>query len=251
MRRITLPLLLAASLWSAIPAFALKTGGSPMVIPVIGRFPGAGGTQWRTDIFLSNPFTPTQIATLKFYPGSGVVKEATVTMAPFSTATLNDVVLNTFGLENAGGVLEIYVGESSSIEARATIYNTGNPAGRFGQGVPGIARGYLNRQAFLFGLSGIDGSRVNVGVANPNDTATQITMRITDAANVDLYSRTDTVGPHAYIQFNDIFSTFGIGARAGLQINFTTNGALIYGYASEVRNDTGDAIFTFGLSPNS
>ena len=30
-----------------------------------------------------------------------------------------------------------------------------------------------------------------------------------------------------------------------------TSGALIYGYASEVRNDTGDAVFVFGLSPNS
>jgi hypothetical protein len=25
---------------------------------------------------------------------------------------------------------------------------------------------------------------------------------------------------------------------------------LIYGYASEVRNDTGDAVFIFGVSPN-
>lgn len=251
MRKITMASLVLASLLSAVPLSALNTGGSPMVIPIAGRFPGAGGTQWRTDVFLSNPFTPTQIATLKFYPGNGVVKEATVTMPPFSTATLDDVVLNTFGLENAGGVLEIYVGESSSIEARATIYNTGNPAGRFGQGVPAIARGYLNRQAFLFGLSGIDGSRVNIGAANPNDTSTTITLTIADSAGTLLYTRADNVAAHSYIQFNDIFSTFGIGARAGLQINFTTNGTLIYGYSSEVRNDTGDAIFTFGLSPNS
>src|SRR5687767_8777771 len=134
MRKLTLGFVLAASLFSAVPLFAFNLGGSRMIIPVAGRFPGSGGTQWRTDVFLGNPGTGTQTVTLKFYPTGGAVQQATVNMGPFSTATLPDIVLNTFGMANAGGMLEVSVPEPFSIQARATIYNSGNPAGVFGQG---------------------------------------------------------------------------------------------------------------------
>lgn len=251
MRQFTLGIVLAASLVCAVPSFALNLSGSPVVIPVVGRFAGAGGTQWRTDVFLSNPATPTQLITLKYYVSGSAVREATVTMGPFSSLTLADVVLNTFGLTSAGGMLEVWTVGPLAILARATIYNTGNPAGRFGQGVPGIAKGLLNRQAFLFGLSGLDGSRLNIGAANPNDVAVEVAIQITDSANNILHSRGVTIPPHSYVQYNDIFTAFGIAPRDGVQVNMNTFDQVIYGFASEVRNDTGDAIFNFGTSPNS
>jgi hypothetical protein len=251
MRKLMLGFVLALSLVSAAPLFAMNLGGSPMIIPVVGRFPGTGGTQWRTDVFLGNPGTPTQTVTLKFYPTGGAVQQATVTMGPFSTATLPDVVLNTFGMANAGGVLEVSVPGGFSIQARATIYNSGNPAGVFGQGVPGIAKDYLSRQAFLFGLSGISGSRVNIGAANPNDVPVEATFYVVDATGAPVATRTTTIAPHAYVQYSDIFNAFGIPPQASLTVNIYTNALPIYGYSSEVRNDTGDAVFNFGTSPNS
>jgi hypothetical protein len=251
MRSLALGFVLAASLLAAAPLFAFNLGGSPMIIPVIGRFPGTGGTQWRTDVFIGNPGSPTHTVTLKFYPTGGAVRQATVTIGPFSTQTLPDVVLNTFGLANAGGMLEVSVPAPYSIQARATIYNSGNPAGVFGQGVPGIAKDYLNRQAFLFGLSGVSGSRVNIGAANPNDVATEVNLFVSNAAGAQIYSRTFTVPAHGYVQFSDIFNAFAIPAQAGLTVNFYSNSLPIYGYSSEVRNDTGDAVFNFGTSPNS
>ena len=251
MRKLTLGFVLAASLLSAVPLFAINFGGSPMIIPVVGRFPGTGGTQWRTDVFLGNPGTGSQTVTLKFYPTGGAVQQATVSMGPFSTATLPDIVLNTFGMTNAGGVLEVSVPAPFSIQARATIYNSGNPAGVFGQGVPGIALDYLNRQAFLFGLSGISGSRVNIGAANPNDVPAETTFYVIDGTGASVATRTVTIAPHSYVQYSDIFNTFGIPPQANLTVNIYTNGLLIYGYSSEVRNDTGDAVFNFGTSPNS
>lgn len=251
MRKLMLGFVLAASLVSAAPLFAINFGGSPMIIPVVGRFPGTGGTQWRTDVFLGSPGSGTQVATLRFYPTGGTVRTATVTMGPFSTATFPDIVLNTFGMDNAGGVLEVSVAAGFAIQARATIYNSGNPAGVFGQGVPGIALDYLNRQAFLFGLSGISGSRVNIGAANPNDTPVEATFSIIDATGNPVTSRATTIAPHGYVQYSDIFNAFGIPPQANLTVNIYTSGAPIYGYSSEVRNDTGDAVFNFGTSPNS
>jgi len=248
-------MVLAAMLVSAVPIFALNLSGSPMIVPVVGRFPGAGGTQWRTDIFIANPGSNTQAVTLKFYQSGGPLREHTLTINPFGSVTLPDIVLNTFGQEAAAGVLEVSVPAPFGILARATIYNSGNPAGRFGQGVPGIALDYLNRQAYLFGLSGIDGGRLNIGVANPNDVAVDVAITVHDSANAILHSREVRVAAHSYVQYNDIFTAFGITPRAGVQVQMNTFDPVvnrpIYGYASEVRNDTGDAIFRFGTSPNS
>lgn len=249
MRRFSLGLFLLASLVSALPLYAIRTGGPTVVIPVIGRFPGAGGSQWRTDVFLSNPYSPSQSVTLKFYPTGGALMTHTVSVPQFGTATFPDIVLNTFGLTTSAGVLEV---SGDSIQARARIFNSGNPAGEFAQGVPGIEKTLLNRQALLFGLTGNAGTRVNVGVCNPNDVALTINFRISDASNVTLYSVPVTVQPHSYVQFSDIFNTYAIPPQTGVVVQF--NGIAndpIYGYASEVRNDTGDAIFSFGTSPNS
>lgn len=250
MHTVKVGLVLAACLLFAAPLSAIHLGGSPVVIPVIGRFPGTGGTQWRTDVFLGNPGSPTQTVTLRFYPTGGAMQQRTITMGPFSTATLSDVVLNTFGMANAGGMLEVFVAEGFSIQARASIYNTGNPAGVFGQAVPGLAKHLLNRQAYLFGLSGVSGNRVNIGAANPNDVPVDVTVHVASAANVPLHTRSVTIAPHAYVQFSDIFASFGIPPQEGVTVNLYTSELPIYGYSSEVRNDTGDAAFNFGTSPN-
>jgi hypothetical protein len=60
-----------------------------------------------------------------------------------------------------------------------------------------------------------------------------------------------TLQPRQTRQFNDIFTEFSITPQADVQITFDTFEHQVYGYASEVRNDTGDAIFVFGTSPNS
>jgi hypothetical protein len=251
MRRIVLVSLVFALFLAAPDARALNLGGEVMVIPVIGRFPGAGGTQWRTDVFLGNPYTPVVNVTLRYYPSGGTVQTRTLSLAPFSTTTLSDIVLNTFGFESSGGVLEISTTGGVSTNARARIFNSGNPAGQFGQSVPGIDKGYLSRQAYMYGLSGINGNRLNIGVANPNDTSEQIQLTVSDRNNVVLYSSSFTLGPHAYVQYGDIFNTLAIPAQDGVVVNFGSVNNLIYGFASEVRNDTGDAVFIFGLSPNS
>ncbi|MGZ5494473.1 MAG: hypothetical protein ACXWHG_12775 [Thermoanaerobaculia bacterium] len=250
MRRFSLAFLLIVSIASAYDAHALRLGAEKVIIPIIGRFPGAGGTQWHTDLFLANPYSPTVTVTLRFYPAGAPMQQRTFALPPYSNLTLPDVVLNTFGMVNAGGPLEVSASEDNTTEARARIYNTGNPAGQFGQGVPGIGFSYLNRQAYLFGLNAADGTRLNVGVTNPNDVEATISINVyRDKSSLTLHSRSVTLPPHGNVQYNDIAIAFGFAPQDGIQIEMISS-QYIYGYASEVRNDTGDAVFTFGLSPN-
>jgi hypothetical protein len=250
MRRFLIALLLILP-FAAVPrAHALNVSGEKIIFPVIGRFPGAGGTQWQTDVFIANPGTPTYELTLRFYPSGEGVQVRTITMTPFSVTTLTDICLNSFGRANTGGMLVLDAGPFTP-EARARIYNVGNPAGQFGQGVPGVGYGRLSRQAFLYGLSTTSANRLNIGVANPNDVPVLVSILVNDHNGANVHSRSVTVQPHQFVQYNDIAATFGIPPQEGLVVNMNTTGELIYGYASEVRNDTGDAVFTFGVSPNS
>lgn len=245
MRRV-LVLSLALLALAAPPADAVRIEGEIIILPVIGRFPGDGGTQWRTDVFLFNPYADAATLTLKLYDGAGL-RQFSAVLEGYHSLTLPDVVLNTFGLANAGGPLEIH--STSRIEGRARIYNTGNPAGQFGQAVPGIAKDRLSRQASIYGLSGA-GSRVNIGVMNPHDHAVSVTLSVADRNNVPLHSETLDVPPHSYRQLSNIFTLFGIPEQDGVRLQFNEFDDPIYGYASVVRNDTGDAVFIFGTAPN-
>jgi hypothetical protein len=248
MRRLVL---LAVCLLVPLSAGAINTGDTTVIIPIIGRFPGIAPSQWRTDVFIANHNTVAKTLTLNFYVSGGSLMTRTVAVEAFSTVTLRDIVLNTFGQSNAAGQLEIKSPNESGFEARARIYNAGSSIGDFGQNVPGLGRAYLNRQAFVYGLSGINGNRVNFGVANPNTTVVEGTISVTNKDNVSLASVPVTLQPHETRQFNDIFTAFGITPQADVQIQFSTFEFGVYGYASEVRNDSGDAIFVFGTSPNS
>jgi hypothetical protein len=251
MRRFLIALLFILPFAAAHQAHALNVSGEKIIFPVIGRFPGAGGTQWVTDVFIANPGTANYVLTLRYYPSGEPVQVRTINVTTsFSTITLTDICLNTFGRANTGGTLEIDGGIFTP-EARARIYNVGNPAGQFGQGVPGIGLGHLSRQAFLYGLSTTSANRLNVGVCNPNDEPVVVSILVNDHNGANVHSRSVTVQPHQFVQYNDIAVAFGVPPQEGLVVNMNTSGALIYGYASEVRNDTGDAVFTFGVSPNS
>lgn len=244
---------LAVSLSFMLPSKseAVNLGDTTVVIPVIGRFPGALESQWKTDVFIGNHSSVAKTVTLTFYVAGASTLEQTAAIGAYSTLTLPDIVLNTFGLSSASGQLILQSSNESGFEARARIYNTGNAAGEFGQNAPGLGLRLLSRQAFLYGLSGMNGNRVNVGVANPNSTAVDVQFAINARDHTSLYSERITVQPHQTLQFNDIFARFGIALQSDVQVTFDTVEGLIYGYGSEVRNDTGDAIFVFGTSPNS
>jgi hypothetical protein len=230
---------------------ALRYGDTTVIVPIIARTPGAGGSLWHTELWLANPYSPTAVVTLTYFPAANpsAAQTFTTTLPPFSVRSFDDVLLNQFAVSDGAGMLRVEC--ATTVEARARIFNSGSSAGQFGQNVPGVGLSLLNRQAYLAGLSGVGGNRVNVGVANPHAVALTLTMRIADRDNNQLASQSIVLSPLQVVQYNDVFARFGITPQADIQVNFTTAEALqFYGYASVVRNDSGDAIFIVGTSPN-
>lgn len=236
------------------PASAEDFGGTTVVIPVAMHGPGNLDTVWVTDVWIANHSSVAKTVTMDFYPTTGGLLTSTVALGEYSNVTLEDVVLDTFGLDNAKGMLILSVEGSSQFNAQARIYNTGNPVGEFGQFVPGFSLLDLGRQAFVYGLSGIGGNRTNFGIANPTDLTLSVNVTLFDSNGDNVAGNVVALGPMQLVQINDIFAYFGVSPAAGMQLNMeqsSVEGVRIYGYASVVRDDTGDAIFLPGLAVNS
>lgn len=240
-----------AAMAVASAAFAVDLDGTAVVIPVVMHGPGAQGTQWRTDVWISNMTTARKDVTLTLYPTSGDNVSAEASVPSAGTTELRDLVLTTFGLANAKGLLVLTVDGQTGFQATARIYNAGNPIGEFGQFTPGIAVDRLERQAFVAGLSGVDGNRANFGIANPGEDPVEVTVYAYDGEGTQLTTRDYSVDGMSVVQVNDLFSGLGIPPQGPVQLDMHAATAVpIYGYGSVVRNDTGDAIFIFGTSPN-
>ncbi len=254
MKLVRVGMLMSAAVLLVAPVEAVKISGPTVVIPVAIHAPGKGTSQWRTDLWISNHNDVAKNVTVTFYPNGGGSQSFVVPMATFATVHIQDIVLSRFNFTDKKGMLILTTQGNFGFSARARIYNVGNPAGQFGQFVPGLGLPYLSPQGFLPGLSGVDGNRTNVGIANPQDRDINPALDIYDGDHNELAHVDLTVPAHQVLQINDIFATYGIAPQDNVQVEISTNNYSeidrFYAYASVARDQTSDAVFIFGTSPN-
>ena len=229
---------------------AMTIHGENIVIPVVAHAAGLEGSQWRSDVWITNPYGDTVDITLHYYPAGGSELTASFTVEGYRGVHLPDIVLETFGLDSSKGML--LAEATSSIEARARIYNTGNPCGEFGQAVPGLPVERLSSQGYLSGLSTAEGVRLNIGLANPGTETITVQVVLTDLdTGEQVWADPVAIGPHGVIQIDRIGERLGLSGRSNLDVRSSNSGGdVFYAYASVVRNDTGDATFIYGTAPN-
>lgn len=216
-------------------------------VPAVFRGSGAGGSDWRTEITVSNisstPGLPVP-TTITYHPNDGEPQSIQTPISPMEVITVPDALHSWFGVENGGGIVRVtWDGDQARITTRARIYNIGSEAGEFGQGVPGVRTSELVTDHYLPGLSGIDGNRTNVGVSNPHNQHVLFWISLYDTSGSLRGAFATSVPPRSYRQFNDIFSHFQAGPLGAAMVRVTGSDNTIYAYASIVRNDTGDATF--------
>ena len=236
----------------AAPVAAVQIGSDQVVVPVVAHLPGNNGTQWRSDVWIQSASTNTLNVTLSYYPTAGGVLTETVHLEGFHGAFFHDIVLETFGLESSKGML-IVSADAPSVEVRARVYNAGNACGEFGQAIPGLPLDRLGRQGFLSGITTAAGTRLSVGIANPTDESYSVRVDVYDAStNEELASHTIDLAPHQLVQLDRVADLWDLPQRDAvfIDINSGSNSQFFYAYASVVRNDTGDATFIFGTTPN-
>jgi hypothetical protein len=231
-------------------ASAVDFSSTEVFIPVVSRVPGVNETQWRSDLVISSRATTDLVTTVAMmYTPAGATTPllSTIVLQPRQTVTIHDVVGEHFGLEESFGTLSLVsTTPSVPIAAHARVYNVGNPAGQFGQMLQGIATDKLGRRLWLNGLTGINGNRTNMGVANPNDVSAAVSLSWFDKNGEQRGGVQGLqVPPSGIYLINDVFAAFGIEYDEGLSVRVFAERP-VYAYASVVRNDTGDAYTIIG-----
>jgi hypothetical protein len=95
-------------------------------------------------------------------------------------------------------------------------------------------------------LFGIRNNRANLGIANPNNEVAKFTLSWYDKSGNEQGRRTNIfVQPWDVLLMNDIFGTLSTAPDEGVSFLLVADRP-IYGYASIVRNDTGDAYTIMG-----
>lgn len=250
MRRVFVCVSFAVScaLIPAVGTAATGLTGHDLVVPVVARTSGLLGSQWRTDLVVTNtgrdPFpVPVQVT---FMNNDRPDQTLYLSLGPVGSLVVEDVVRDAFSHEQAFGLVRVTSGDPGvRLTARARIVNVGGPEGEYGQGIPALPTASLPLRATVTGVSGTGGNRTNLGISNPHATEAQVFIDLWDAGGSLRGGVSVGVAAHSVLQLNDIFTYLGVQPLPAATVQITSTVG-VYAYASVVRADTGDAVFVVG-----
>ncbi len=275
-------LAIAALLFAAIPVSAQQIAHTQF-FPILARTSGAGGTQWVSDLAVHNMTDSTIQVGVQFLEAdiANIFNPSfpdRFSMAPRATLVFEDALNELFGFTtNIKGAMVVTVDnqllpgagnpEGAEILATTRTYNTGDPAGTFGQTVPAtgevinaaptksIITGAINSTRFRSNLGAmnmtfIDSLRINYRVLNGTGAAVAEGMKTLQPASVSQWSFQSLgvpkqVGPltvEMWMHPDDVLAD-------PCAANFPT---MFIGYVSKVDGNpdgTGDAEFIYA-APN-
>ncbi|HYC60757.1 MAG TPA: hypothetical protein VEK79_14435 [Thermoanaerobaculia bacterium] len=241
----TLLLALILLLTIAPAATALELAGRDLIIPIAGRVPGASGTFWETDLVISN-LSP-EYGILKVTVEAWIEGERlsfVVDVPALGTVTIDDFLRTRFGRQTGLGVVRISNAlTDAQLSARARVHTTTD----VGQSVPAMPVSELAQESIIPGLTVTAGNRSNLGVANPNDVAANITLELFNADGQRLDTRSTQVAAHAVLQ-QEIGAAFVAGLATGDVTVRVTSSQPVYTFGSVVRTGTGDPSFVLGTT---
>jgi hypothetical protein len=241
-----LVVLLALVLLTLTPAAtALELVGNNLIIPVAGRVPGAGGTFWETDLVITNlsPEYNALNVTVETWLG-GEHLSFVVAVPANGTVTIEDILRTRFGRETGVGLIRISNGlADAQLTARARVHTTAD----VGQSVPALPIAELALESVIPGLTGTTGNRSNLGIANPNDTAADITLELHNAAGQRVAVASTQVAAHGVLQ-QEIGSAFDPKYTTGDVSVRVISSQPVYTFGSIVRTSTGDPSFVLGTT---
>jgi PKD repeat protein len=219
------------------------------LISVTAQTNGVGGTSWRTELTLFNAGTQGANVTLLFVPGAGgSVITRSLFLAPRQSSTYANTLLDLFGMSSGAGALAI---EASSAGADAMLKVTSRTftagtVGTYGQSVPDVQPGALERTLYLAGMQSNIDYRTNFGLVNRGTTQVSATLTLFDK-NGTTVGATDVAVPPANFQQSSLADFFPqlVGRSydaLSMRITATTESSLS-AYASVIDNASQDPIY--------
>lgn len=241
-----------------------STADTDLVVPAVGRTPGIGGTLWRTRLELFNTAaSETSVAVflnLSDQDNTTPAASAQLTLPPRSVVVVEDLIAESFGLDQAVGSVDVVA--AAPVIAHARIANAGSDVGTFGQSVPGVpARWAVGREevpgldpnaglVYLFQAEQTADFRTNLGVASI--AATPLVVEVTARSGGEVVGTPLplTLAPYSHTQVNRVLDALGVppgtpGVRLEAAAAAGSEGRF-FAYISRVDNGSGDAVFLLG-----
>ncbi|MBW3563191.1 MAG: M36 family metallopeptidase [Acidobacteria bacterium] len=213
------------------------------IIPVVAHLDGAGGSKWRSDLYLSNPLDEPLELSIRYRGVSGAVSgRVEGTLGPYSSAFVMDVVESWFGA-SGGGHLEITPG--SAIVSSRTWNDRGN--GSFGQNVASVATGdgitELGQSGVAIGVEQSDHFRTNVGLVEIGDGFAVFDVTVFGERGAMLCTARFGLAPREQRQVS--LPSMGCRTTPGGYVVLTkvSGDGSVVGWASVVDNLSGDPVF--------
>lgn len=240
-----------------------------ILAPAAGRGDGAGGSFWRTDLWLKS--TAGSTVTLLFHANDSSTDSPTATaqvVLPTAVTFLPDVLKNTLGLEQAFG--NIVIRGSKPVSATIRAYTlSGN--GAYGSAFMAMPTSMAMRgsggpmhdndlyQLYVTGLQPQPRARVNAMVTNAGSVPVSGTVEVIDADGQPPLGGTTqhpfSLRAYSSHQFGDVLagvtSRYGDGSAMQLRVRLAdgSNGMVMV-LASVIDNATNDTYTVMGSMMN-
>ncbi len=212
---------------------------------------GAYGTNWRTDVSILNNSLE-EAAVNVYFLQSGIDKsEENISRNPVSLnlssknqIKIDDILKEKFSVEQGSGALMFSSDKELLIVSRT--YNQ-LPDKEYGQFIPGIGISKAKKEQKLIGAVSSQSFRTNIGIINPSKTEkAQISIKFSNKKGSLIKEANVELDPWVHIQYNDLFSYFGITPQEDVSIILNSS-VPIFCYLSVVDNLSSDPIFIPGL----
>jgi PKD repeat protein len=225
------------------------TTAAKIVLPAVGRLPGANGTFWRSDVTLFNPNgSAPQTVTLRYRVAGAdnrVAASRQFTVGAGRTTVLADV-LSSFGLSSGNGALEVTWSGGGAPVVTSRTYTTTTSGGTYGQSIEPIAA--FGSDAFVPGLRSDFAFRSNVGFVNDSDTTIGVTATLLASNGQTLASAFVQLPPKSVSQSSiaSLFPGIDAGSLGTFTLQAHNDGGQMFAYGSIVDNGSGDPVFFAG-----
>lgn len=246
-----------------------------VIVPVAGATPGANGTDFRTDLTITNVGTASSGGEVTYYGESGEkIVRNTATLAPFQSITYTNVTATLFGLTKPNiGYLRVSPGfiaptagiQPFAVHARNYSVSAGR-SGAFSTEIPLASFGPCRQR-----IGGIDDASIETVAARHPGTfrsnfgimevrGKPVTVKVTlhyryPATKVeftDSVSKTYELGPEQFLFLTKIARELigpdrrdGLGDLRNMAVDFdcVSGEGRTLGFVSSIDNSTGDSIF--------
>ena len=223
--------------------------GDSLIVPAVGRAPGANGTFWRSDVTLFNPTSTRMILGIRYLVAGADNRNAstsTLSLNAGRTFVLADV-LNELGLQSGSGALEVtWTGESGPVVTSRT-YTSVESGGTYGQSIDPIVS--YGRDVYVPGLRSDTSFRTNVGFVNGSQETIGINVTLISSTGSTIATGFLQLAPKSQTQtsVSGLFPGLNAAAIGTFTLHAHTDGApMLFAYGSIVDNASGDPAFFKG-----